>query len=201
MGRFPERHLVGLVLRQAQPVIIGLDRAVRFVSGSGTDRASPILVDLAGNRLVELIHPFPSDAEGDAGGRAQVTLVGGIDEYLSLVSLKAAGLPVQDDDFVDVTVRHRDPGRITVKLAHRPDLDAGAFRQHLVKDFRCDAGFEMITGRTIFYLLGLWPISIDIVRLDPVDKLEEQACRRAPGRDVGRPETVGRQAADVVRPF
>ena len=150
---------------------------------------------------MEFIHPFPPDAEGNTGGRAQVTLVGGVDENLSFVFFETAGFPVQDDDFIDVPVRHRYPGRITVELAHRPDLDAGAFRQHLVKDFRCDAGFEMITGRAIFHLLGVGPVSTDIIRLDPVDKLEEQACRRAPGRDVGRPETVGRQAADVVRPF
>ena len=199
--RLAERHLVGRILREAETVVVGLDRAVRFVGGAGSDGPAPVLVDLAGDGFVELIHAFPSDAEGDAGRGAQVAFISRVDEDLALVAFLAAGIPVGDPDFVDAAVRQGELGRVAVKLPHRPYGDAPAFGEHLLEDPLCDAGFEVIAGRAVLDLLGIRPVSLYIMVLDPVYELQEKTCRRSAGRDIRGAESVGRQAADGIASF
>ena len=83
MLRLAERDHVRRVLGKAQAVVVSLDRAVALIGCPFRHGASPVFVDLAGYRL-------PADTERNAGGSAEVTFVGGIDEDLSLVCFGAA---------------------------------------------------------------------------------------------------------------
>ena len=101
MGRLGESHTVRRIIGQTEAVIVRLHGIVFLERAAVPFRTAPIFVDTSGSGLAELVFPFAPYAERNTGGSAEVTFVGGIQEYRTGVFLHFPGFAVQDTDLFD----------------------------------------------------------------------------------------------------
>ena len=191
-GRLGEGHAVRRIVGQTEAVIVGLHGIVFLERAAVPFRTAPIFVDTSGSGLAELVFPFAPYAERNTGGSAEVTFVGGIQEYRTGVFLHFPGFAVQDTDLFDAVVAHDYVFIFGIELTHGQDRDLVLLSvEHLLEDACSDGGFEVVTVTAYFHLLGSRTVGVDIVLLHRVYKLTEQAGRCGTGGDVSCSESVG----------
>ena len=202
MGRLGESHTVRRIIGQTEAVIVRLHGIVFLERAAVPFRTAPIFVDTSGSGLAELVFPFAPYAERNTGGSAEVTFVGGIQEYRTGVFLHFPGFAVQDTDLFDAVVAHDYVFIFGIELAHGQDRDLVLLPvEHLLEDACPDGGFEVVAVAAYFHLLGARTVGVDIVLFHSVHKLTEQAGRCGTGGDVGCSESVGGKSAYIAGTF
>ena len=211
---------------QAQAVVVGLDAPVGGPARARVAELRPeVLVDLAGEGLVELEANLAADPVGDAGPHGHVALVGGVDERRGLDPGPLAGgaprpvhLIEQDGDqaLFGNAVRLLRPGpgvRLDDPAPARPERrspfpgDAPAaphgerapLGQQRLEAALGDGRLEVVAAAAGAGLRRVRAVGGQVVVEDHRHQAAEDPADRGHRLDVRRPETVGHQAADVLR--
>ena len=106
-------------------------------------------VDLSSARLAVFVGPFAPEAERHSGRSDQVSLIGGVDEHPSAVTLRAPRRTVEDADLADTVAALDDVARVSVELPEGPDRDLPETRlgEHSGKDVADAFGAEHLSQR------------------------------------------------------
>ena len=159
---------------------------------------APVAVDPSGAGLAELGAGLPPEAVGHVGGGRQVPFVGRVDEDFRLIAFAPARGAVQDADRDDASFLHLDVGGVAVELPTVQDRDPVALRgEHLQEGLFRHGRLEVVAVAAVGDLGGVRTVGVAVMLPVAADELQEESCRRAPRRDVGGAQPVGRQAADV----
>ena len=197
-----DRQPVLRIVRQAEAVVVGLDRVVALVGRAvGVGTVLPPAVNLSGARFAVFAGPFAPGPERNSCGGAQVAFVGGVDEHGPAVMLLPPRRAVEDADRDDPVALFDYVARLGVELAAGQDRDLPGtrFGEHPLEGPLCDGGFETVSVAAIARLRRIRAVTAFVIGFVQRDEAGEESRRGTARGDVRGAQPVGRKSADVGR--